>query len=276
MKQWNVTVLYLGHGGLRKSQLTPNLDEDLWLEIPTLSFLLQADGRNILVDSGTSERHLKMLEMLEASEVSKKHHFGGRTYLDNALNNANIAPEEIDTVIYTHLHADHAAFSYIFQNARIIIQKKEWENILNPLPIVKASRIYDLQVIPELKGTNMVLIDGDLDIADGVRIFTTPGHTPGSQSVAVNTKRGVIALVGDQFHLACIAFPQMTEIMDIHGKKHKITPAPEIYGPFYPNKLVYNYYDFYDSGYKIKAIVEKYEPSYVIGGHEPSALFAEL
>ena len=268
MKQWNVKILNMGWSKSPKSMLTPNLDEDLWLEIPFLAFLLHADGRNILVDSGGNERFLEGGKGWAGLEF----HYG-REFFDRAFEDAGIAPAEIDTVIYTHLHNDHAAFSYEFKNARIIVQKREWETILNPLPPMLVRRDYDFGVIEEIKKTDLILIDGDLDIADGIRVFTTPGHTPGTQSVAVNTKRGIIALVSDQFHLACMAFPKMTEIMDTEGKMHKITPAPEVYGPFYPHNLVYNYYDFYDSGYKIKAIVDKWEPSYVIGGHEPGLLF---
>lgn len=268
MKQWKVKVLDMGWSKSPKNMLTPNLDQDLWLEIPFLAFLLQADGRNILVDSGGNERFLQGGKGWAGLEF----HYG-REYFDKAFKDANIKPEEIDTVIYTHLHNDHAAYSYEFKNARIVVQKKEWETILNPLPPMLVRRDHDLEVIPELKKTNLTLIDGDLDIADGVRVFTTPGHTPGNQSVAVNTKRGIIALVGDQFHLACMAFPRMTEMMDSKGKMHKITPAPEVYGPFYPHNVIYNFYDFYDSGYKIKAMVEKWEPSYVIGGHEPGLLY---
>lgn len=268
MKQWHVRVLNMGWAETPKSIMTPNLDDDLRLEMPFLAFLLQSDDRNILVDSGGNERFLEGGKGWSGIEF----HYG-REYFDKAFEDAGIAPEQIDTVIYTHLHNDHAAFCYEFKNARIIVQMKEWETILNPLPPMLVRRDYDFKVIPELKETNLTLINGDMDIADGVRVFTTPGHTPGLQSVAVNTKRGVIALVSDQFHLACMAFPKMTEIMDTEGKMHKITPAPEVYGPFYPHNMVYNYFDFYESGYKIKAIVEKWEPSYVIGGHEPGLLF---
>lgn len=264
MKQWNVKVMYLGHSYGPKSVLTPNLDEDLWLEIPFLAFLLQADGRNILVDSGGNERFL-----IDGKGWAGLEFHYGRSYFDQAFKDAGITPEEIDTVIYTHLHNDHAAFSYEFKNARIITQKKEWETLINPLPPMMVRRDYDLEALPELKTTNMIFIDGDMEIADGIRVFMTPGHTPGSQSVAVNTNKGVIALVGDQFHFACMAFPKMTEMLDMRGNTVKITPAPEVYGPFYPHSLVYNYYDFYDSGYKIQAMVEKFEPAYVIGGHEP-------
>lgn len=269
MKQWTVKVLYLGKAMAPKSALTPGLDSDVHIENPMLAFLLQSEGRNILVDSGGDERFL----------VDGKYGFAGiefhlgRKYLDKALQDCSVSPEEIDTVIYTHLHNDHTGFSHIFRNARIIVQKKEWELILNPLPCMLVRKDFDFEAIPELKQGNLALIDGDLDIADGVRVFTTPGHTSGHQAVAVHTRKGIVALVGDHFHLACMAFPRMTEMVDMQGKKHKITPAPEIYGPFYPSSVIYNYYDWYDSSYKIKAIVDTFAPSHVICGHEPSLVF---
>lgn len=267
MKQWKVKVMYLGHAYGPKSVLTPNLDTELWIEIPFLAFLLQADGRNILVDSGGNERFL----IGGKGWAGLEFHVGSK-YFNQAFKDAGITPEEIDTLIYTHLHNDHTGFSYLFKNARVIVQKKEWETILNPLPPMLVRRDYDLEAIPELKKVNMVQIEGDMEITDGIKVITTPGHSPGSMSVAVNTKKGVVVLAGDQFHLACMAFPQMTEMLDMKGNKVKITPAPEVYGPFYPHSLVYNFYDFYASGYKIKAIVDKWDPGYVIGGHEPGVV----
>jgi glyoxylase-like metal-dependent hydrolase (beta-lactamase superfamily II) len=264
MKEWEIKVLYLGHSVGPKSILTPNLDEDLQLEFPFLAFLIQGHGRNILVDSGGNERFL-----IDGKGWAGMEFHVGRKYFDKAFEDVNVAPDEIDTVIYTHLHNDHTGFSYEFKNARIIVQKKEWATILNPIPPMLVRRDYDLEAISELKTTNLTLIDGDMDVVDGIRVFQTPGHTPGSQSVAVNTKKGVVALVGDQFHLACMAFPKMNRMLDMNGNTVKITPAPEVYGPFYPHSLVYNYYDFYDSGYKILSIIEKNDPSYMIGGHEP-------
>lgn len=268
MKQWSIKVLYLGYARHPKSVLTPNLDPDLMLDVPFLAFLVQADGRNILVDSGGNERFL-----IDGKGWGGYPFFVGSKYFKKAFRDAGITPEEIDTVIYTHLHNEHTGFSYLFKNARVIIQKKEWQNILEPVPAMLPRRDYDLQAVPELKTTDRVLIDGDLEIADGIKLLYTPGHTPGSQTVAINTKKGIVALVGDQYHLVCMGFPRMTYLTDRHGKKHKITPAPEIYGPYYPHGLVYDYPSWYASGDKIKAIVEKYEPGYVIGGHEPSVLY---
>ena len=106
----------------------------------------------------------------------------------------------------------------------------------------------------------------------GSRSTKTPGHTAGSMSIAVQTQKGIQVIVGDHFHLYCMAFSKQDEIMDMNGKKHKITPAPNVYGPFIPSTLIYNYYAYYDSSYKIKAILGNYSPEFIIPGHEPSLL----
>lgn len=137
--------------------------------------MLQADGRNIQVGSGGNERFpidVKGWAGLEFRVCRK--------YFDQGFKDANITPEEIDTVIYTRFHNEHTGFSYEFKNARIIVQKKEWETILSPLPPMPVRQHYDLEAAPELKITNMIFIDGDMDIADGFRVFTTPGLLQGA------------------------------------------------------------------------------------------------
>ena len=43
-----------------------------------------------------------------------------------------------------------------------------------------------------------------------------------------------------------MAFSKQDEIIDIYGKKHQITPAPDDFGPFIPSSLIHDYYDYYD------------------------------
>jgi len=267
MTTWNVKVLYYGKITLPKAALTPNLDADLTIDIPYLGFLLQSEGHNILVDTGISDSFI-----VDGKAWGGWPAQAGRAYLEKALAEAKVSPKDIETVIYTHLHNDHAANCSLFKNARVIAQKDEWETLLDPLPVMNVRKDYDPGLISELASVNLLKVEGDFELTDGIKVFKTPGHSPGSQSVAVNTKKGVVAIVGDQFHLSCMAFPKQTELIDMEGKKHSITPAPDIYGSTYPSSLVYNYYDWYDSGYKIKAVVSAYEPGFIIGGHEPSLM----
>ena len=52
-------------------------------------------------------------------------------------------------------------------------------------------------ITPDFLGTKFELLDGDAEIADGVRVITTPGHTPGHQSVVVDTEAGRYCIAGD-------------------------------------------------------------------------------
>jgi len=133
-------------------------------------------------------------------------------------------------------------------------------------------RDYDPNLVSELKTMKCLKVDGDFEFTDGIWLYKTSGHTPGSQSIAVRTKKGIKIIVGDHFHLYCMAFPKQDRIIDMFGKAHKITPPPDVYGPFLPSSLIYNYYDYYDSSYKIMSLIEKNSPEYLIPGHEPSLL----
>jgi glyoxylase-like metal-dependent hydrolase (beta-lactamase superfamily II) len=237
------------------------------VDFPYLGFLLRQGKHTILVDAGISEKYISGGKGWGGWKTE-----GGKSYVEKALADAGISPEEIAIVIYTHLHNEHGANSTLFRNARLLVQKDEWETLLNPLPAMNVRRDYEQSYIQELSSMKLLKVEGDFEITDGIKIYKTPGHTPGSQSVAVNTKKGIVVLVGDQFILNCMAFPRQAELIDMQGNRHAITPAPEAYGPFMPSSVVYNYYDWYDSAYKVKAIAEADEAGFIIPGHEPSLL----
>ena len=267
MSPWEVKVLYYGKITVPKSALTPNLDPGLVLDWPYLGFLLQNGRRNILVDTGISDSFI-----IDGKAWGGYPAQAGRAYLEKALGDAGVDPLDIDTVLFTHLHNDHAANSTLFKKAKLIFQKDEWKTLLDPLPVMNVRRDYDPALVEELKSMDCVKVDGDFQFTDGINVLKTPGHTAGSMSIAVRTKKGIQVLTGDHFHIYCMAFSKQTEIMDMQGKKHKITPAPNVLGPFIPSTLIYNYYDYYDSSYKILSVVSEFKPEFLIPGHEPSLL----
>jgi len=271
MKTWEIKVLYLGKIAARLSLLwpagMPPLQDDIVLSAPYLGFLLQSGGQNILVDTGISEKVIvdgKAWGSLPAE--------GGSSFLKAALEKEGIGPEEIQRVVYTHLHNDHAANCLLFTNASIIFQKEEWQNMLAPLPVQNLRMDYDPGLISELKAAQTLPVSGDLELEDGLKLLKTPGHTAGSQSVAVNTRKGVVVLVGDLCLLDFMMFPGTSEIIDMEGNAHPIPPAPAVFGPAVPHLLTYNHYDFYDSIYKVKAVASRNEPGFIIPGHEPALL----
>ena len=121
-----------------------------------MGFLLQSKGHNIVVDTGISERFIvdgKAWAGLPAE--------GGRAFLEKALADEGLSPADIEVVIYTHLHNDHAGNCGLFTNAVNIFQKDEWLNLLNPLPVQNVRRDYDPAVIDELRSRKCFRVDGD-------------------------------------------------------------------------------------------------------------------
>ena len=162
--------------------------------------------------------------------------------------------------------------SALFKNARLIFQKDEWLALLDPLPIMNVRRDYDPALVDGLKTMNCLKVDGDFELTEGITCIRTPGHTIGSQSLVVQTEKGIRIIVGDHWHLHCMAFAWQDEIVDVNGDRHKITPAPEAYGRFIPSSLINNYYDYYDSCYKILSMIPEDRPEYILPGHEAALL----
>lgn len=108
--------------------------------------------------------------------------------LPGELAAAGVTPAEIGTVILTHLHSDHAGGAVadgrpLFENARHVLQQAEFDAAQGPM--------LD-QVVTPLKG-QLQVVEGDAEIAPGVRVHLAPGHTPGHQIARV----GYLAMTGD-------------------------------------------------------------------------------
>jgi N-acyl homoserine lactone hydrolase len=264
---WELKALYCGEIRVPKSAITPGLDPDLVFDAPFLAFLLKRPGRAVLIDTGISEKFIvdgKAWGGLPAK--------GGGDYLVDSLAKAGTAPQDIDTVIFTHLHNDHAGNNALFEKASFVFQKDEWKTLLDPLPAMQIRKDYDLDIAGDLRNLGCTMVDGDLDLGDGLKLFKTPGHTPGSQSIAVQTSKGLRILVGDLWHHYFNGFSQTTSFKDLKGKTHHITPAPGVYGRFIPPSIVYNYFDWYDSSHKIRALAGTAGRKCVVPGHEPCLL----
>jgi N-acyl homoserine lactone hydrolase len=264
---WRIDVLYYGMIRIPKSALTVGFDPDLIIDLPYLGFLLRHGNRNVLVDSGISAKFI-----VDGKAWGGYPAEGGKDFVIEALGKEGLTPADIDIVIYTHLHNDHAGNCELFPKASFIVQQAEWEALLDPIPVERVRGDYDQSIIPILAAAKMHKIDGDLPLLQGIHIYKTPGHTRGSQVIAVDTEDGRCVLCGDTCHALVNIFPHLTEMVDMEGRAHKITVPPEVYRTGLPSSLVYDYYDWYKSLDKIKALAEQYDPAYVITGHDPSLI----
>ena len=265
--KWKVTVLSCGTHMNYKGALSSGYDKDLFIKLPYLAYLLQDGDMNILIDNGINERYV-----IDGKAWGGIPAWASSRDLLDSLSRNGLTPGDIDLILYTHLHNDHAGNANLFPATKSIAQKDEWENLLNPTYAELQRRDFDLDVVPYLKGNpNFIKIDGDLEIMEGIRLIKTPGHTRGSQSIVVNTTEGLRIFVGDLFHMPCCCFPWMTEMPDCDGVMHKITPAADN-APSLRSSLVYDCYSYYESVERVKALLPVMDPRYVICGHDP-ALF---
>ncbi|AIY90541.1 N-acyl homoserine lactonase family protein [Geoglobus acetivorans] len=216
------------------------------------------DGeRKILIDAGIEE---PVNGMVHGFPVSG----GGEKGLREALSQVNVTPEEIDVLILTHLHFDHVANAQLFHNARIYVQKREWESAFNPPLHYRLT--YDQKLFQPLEDMDLCLVDGDKRIADGIELVSLPGHTKGLQGVAVETEEGTYLVAGDHFYTYLNLNPpkEAVEIDDATGGKIQVGPVPL---PFAPVGLHVDLSEWYDSCYKALSVTRR---ANILPGHEPS------
>jgi N-acyl homoserine lactone hydrolase len=160
----------------------------------------KAESRVILVDTGFRDgrsmtgRNFEQVEMPAA-----------------VLAKVGYRPEDVDLVVLTHLHFDHAGNFEAFPRARILVQRREyerWKEVLAAIPdlsVGKASWMLsslDVELFPRfdraIADGRVEFIDGDAEIAPGVHCrLAADTHTFGSQWVEVATRDGPYVVAGD-------------------------------------------------------------------------------
>jgi N-acyl homoserine lactone hydrolase len=183
MAQYSIYPIITGLNATDQGIMTYQRHYGKAIHIPIYVFLLKGGDKNIMIDSGLED--FMVPEGLE-EELKLK-----TEYLEDGLERLGVKPEDIDIIIHTHLHNDHCENDSLFENAKVYAQKAELEFMKNPHPL---DHRYDADY---LEGCDLVELDGDTEIAPGVRTVFTPGHTPGGQSVVVDTKKsGKVLITG--------------------------------------------------------------------------------
>jgi N-acyl homoserine lactone hydrolase len=98
-------------------------------------------------------------------------------------------PREVACVINTHLHFDHCGGNRLFPGTPIYVQRLERE--------AARSEDYTIPEWVDFEGATYMELDGDHAVLPGLRVVPTPGHSPGHQSVLVETDDGLAVVAGD-------------------------------------------------------------------------------
>jgi N-acyl homoserine lactone hydrolase len=193
LPNYEVTALRMGDLEVDKSTLTYGKDFGHILKIPIWAALIQGNDHNIVVDTGIHSLEWVNENVAPAtrSETEK---------IDKAIMEAaGLSPDDVDLVINTHLHYDHTGGNPLFKQARFYVQHEEWEHA--HAPIESQAWIYkDTSFLFDPPGVEYFqwhFLFNEAEILPGIKVIQTPGHTPGGQSVLVNTSDGIVGIIGD-------------------------------------------------------------------------------
>ena len=156
------------------------------------------DGLNVLIDTGYGSKLPEKQQRNLASEA-------GDPLLRN-LNAAGFAPEDIDVVVFSHLHFDHAGGGTClndageivpsFPKAEYIAQRREWVMATSGLPELRGAYPQE-NLLPLHASGQLKLIDGNVEIMPGLRAIVTGGHTEGHQALVIESGGETAVFLGD-------------------------------------------------------------------------------
>jgi glyoxylase-like metal-dependent hydrolase (beta-lactamase superfamily II) len=161
----------------------------------------------VLVDTGISHDMLDapaeygtgaafMEAFLPAIEYDASMH--PRAHLDNA----GYAPGDVDYVVMSHLHSDHAGHIDTFPDATFVVQQAELRYCWWPDPVQEVFYLDGDFAVLRSEHYDVTVVEGEYDVFGDGSVVTvpTPGHTPGHQSVQVELGSGTTILGIDVAH----------------------------------------------------------------------------
>jgi glyoxylase-like metal-dependent hydrolase (beta-lactamase superfamily II) len=214
------------------------------------SILVRTPQHLVLVDIGFGPRSIDLSELTGGAFGGDL--VGGR--LLDSLKAAQVRPDQIDAVVFTHLHLDHVGWledpqrpgRLTFENARYVTHRAEWDHWRRPENIALGAAASQAQI--DLLAPHVETPSEEIDVVPGVRLVHTPGHTPGHVSVLVTGSAGRALVLGDAMHCPVeLNHPGQTFVFDINPQAaeesrqaiHKILDSPDTWfaGGHFPDRV---------------------------------------
>lgn len=178
-------------------------DERNRIQLGMRCLLIEHPSGLVLIDSGAGNKeNAKFIDIYGIENAGSN----GRTALEDGLAQVGVRPEDVDFLLSTHLHFDHAGGNTFideagtvrptFPKARYFVQRGEYEYATHTNERTAAS-YFDRNYAPTLESGQLELIDGNRDLMEGISTIVTPGHTPHHQSFLIRSGGEAAVFLGD-------------------------------------------------------------------------------
>jgi N-acyl homoserine lactone hydrolase len=236
----NYSIIPLNVGdfeALPKQTCMYRMYREVTYKAPCILWYIKGTKNNIVVDLGPSD----------PDQALKNHGFVIKRDKSqnpvNALKSIGVSPDDVKIAILTHLHWDHSWGFHFFKNAKFLIQRKEMEYGIAPLPCHRLLYYEKDQAKPTFVDylDRIKVLEGDYEVEEGVEAISIPGHSTGFQGVSVQTVNGKYFIAGD-----AVGLFECWETV-----------------PHVPSGLYVNLEEYYDSMEKIQRVAD-----FVLPGHD--------
>jgi glyoxylase-like metal-dependent hydrolase (beta-lactamase superfamily II) len=168
------------------------------VEIVQNFFVVRGAGHLAVVDTGVDG----LESYLDEADRAR---LGPSRRTVDLLAEQGIAPEDVDTLVLTHLHFDHYLNARLFSRARVVVNRREFEYVLSPgnrraVPRSSFPREVFAWLVDEA-WDRLELVEGEAEVVPGIRVVETGGHSPGHQMVVVETGDGPVVIPGDEIYM---------------------------------------------------------------------------
>jgi methylmalonyl-CoA epimerase len=160
--------------------------------------LIVRGARTMIIDAGLGDKEAAKFEDIYGVDRSRN--------LDHTLAEAGLSADDIEIVVASHLHFDHAGGFTVrdasgrvrprFPRAQYIVRRGEWEDATHTHERNRASYLAD-NFVPLAEAGVLQLVDEDATIMPGVKVRRTGGHTRHHQMVVLESGGKTAAFVAD-------------------------------------------------------------------------------
>jgi N-acyl homoserine lactone hydrolase len=235
----DLTWLLLAPGRAIRTRQNKHLPAE-WVDVPTHCVLVDTPEGKLLWDTSCPRDWEQRWAPTGLQDFFPYEKVSDDEYLDSRLTQLGLAPGDIDYVVLSHLHFDHAGNVQQFKetDARLVCSaaEKEWAfGFEGPFNGAHLKADYE--------GLDFETVTGDEEFLPGVSFIQTPGHTPGSMSMRVDLpETGTMIFTADAVYMGASYGP-----------------------PAVPAAIVNNLEQFYASVEKLRAIATESNATMVFG-----------